>query len=135
MTDEQKEAQQKHIEMHLLDQQIKQVQKQLQLLEQQILELNATKDALDDFAAIKPGTEILVPISSGIFVKGQIKDNKELTVNVGANVAVNKSIPETKKLLEEQLEEIKKFQQELILNLQKLGLKAQEIEKELTQIS
>ena len=94
-----------------------------------------TKDAIDDLAAAKPGTEMLVPISSGIFVKGQIKDNKELTVNVGADTAVKKTIPETKKLIQQQLVEIKNFQKELNLNLQKLSLKAQETQKELSKLA
>lgn len=129
-----KKAQEKYIELQMLSQQMQQVQKQLQLLEQQMLELNSTKDGLDELAKTKEETEILVPISSGIFVKAKVKDNKTLTVNVGSNVAVEKTVPETKSLIEEQLTEIKNFQQELAMNLQRLALKGKEIEQEISKL-
>ena len=132
--EKQKQIQEKYANLQLLEQQMKHVQKQLQLLEQQIQELNTTKEAIKDIATVKTETEILVPISSGIFFKGQLKDNKEMIVNVGADTAVNKSIEETGKLIETQLEEITNFQQELTLNMQKLGLKAQELQQELATL-
>jgi prefoldin alpha subunit len=135
MADEkQKQMQQKYMEMQMLEQQMQHVQKQLQLLEQQNMELVATREAIDEIASAPAGKEILVPISSGIFIKGQLKENKELTVNVGANVAVNKSVDDTKALIEEQIHEVENFRNELSMNMQKLASKAQELENELSNL-
>jgi len=51
-------------------------------------------------------TEILAPIANGIFFKAELKDNQKLTINVGSEVAVEKTIPEVIRLLEEQKEKI-----------------------------
>ena len=134
MADKQKEMQQKYMEMQMLEQQMQQVQKQLQMIEQQTLELDTTKDAIDELGKTKVGSETLVPISSGIFVKAEIKDNKKLTVNVGSGVAVENTIDEAKGLVDEQIKEINDFKKELTLNLEKLAAKAQEIQEELSKL-
>lgn len=129
-----KELQQKYLEMRLIEQQIKQVQQQAQQVDQQIVELNNIKSNLDDFAKTKIGSEILVPISPGIFVKGELKDNKELIVNVGENTAVKKDIPETKKLIDDQLKEMERAHGQILQSLQELVLQAQLIEKDMEKL-
>ncbi len=86
-----KQIQEKYMQMQLIEQQMQQIQKQLQLLENQLQELNLTLQALDDLKNTKPGTDILVPIASGIFFKAELKDNEELALNVGADTVVKKS--------------------------------------------
>lgn len=127
--------QQRYIELQMLGQQMQSVQKQLHLLEQQMLEMNVAKEAVDDISKTKPGTELLIPITSGIFIKGQLKDSKNLIVNVGANTAVTKSAEEANKLLDEQKDEIRRIQMHLNAELQNLGQKAVLLEKGLTELS
>ena len=129
-----KQIQQKYMELQMLGQQMQHIQKQLNMIEQQTLELDSTKESIETISKTKPGTELLVPISQGIFLKTQLKDTTELTVNVGADVAVKKTIQESKKLVTDQLVEITKFQRELSDNLEKLATKAQELEKELSKL-
>ena len=132
--EKQKKTQEKYLEMQILDQQMKQVQKQLQLIGQQIQELAITEQALTDIKITKPGTEIFIPLASGIFIKAEIKDTKELALNVGANIVVKKDIENAELLISGQRTEIENIQKDLSLNLQKLNLKAREIEKEITQL-
>jgi len=122
------------MQMQLIEQQMQQVQKQLKIIEGQIQELNLTEQALDDLKTTKPGTEILVPMASGIFVKAELKENKELAINVGADTVVKKDVDEAKKLITDQIEEVTKMQQELNSNLEKLALSAQMVEKELQKL-
>ena len=136
MTEEEKKQklQQKYMEMQALSQQIQQVQKQLELIVNQVQELNSTKEALDNISKTPLDTEIRVPVASGIFVKGKITDNKDVTVNVGAGAAVKKTIPEAKELIDQQLKEITNFRAELEVNLNQLVTKAQQLEKELSEL-
>lgn len=129
-----KQLQERYMQMQLIEQQMQQVQKQLKLLESQIQELNLTEQAIDDLKTTKTGTEILVPMASGIFVKAELKDNKELAINVGADTIVKKNIEETKKLITGQLEEVTKMHQDLTANLEKLAGSAQTLEKELSKL-
>ena len=133
--EKQKNLQQKYVEMQMVGQQMQSLQKQFQLTEQQILELNIAMQAIEDISKTKQGTEILVPLASGIFIKGQLKDGKNFIVNVGSNTAVPKTSEDSKKLLNEQKKEIRKVQANLNNEMQKLGQKALLLEKELAELS
>lgn len=130
----QENLQQRQIELQMLEQQMQHIQKQLQLLDQQAQDLAITIEAIDDISKSKPGKEILVPVNSGIFLKGELKETEDFIINVGANVAVKKSSAETKKLIEDQLIEIKNFKQRLKANMDKLSSKAMDIEKSFAEL-
>jgi len=135
MKEEEKKLQEKYMEMKMLEEQIKQIQVQAQTVEQQLMELMATTQSLDDFKKAKEGDKILVPISSGIFTKASLKDNKEFLVNVGANTVVKKDIDSTKKLIEKQVEEMKELHSKINMQMQKLALHASSIEGELRELA
>ena len=129
-----KEIQQKYLELQLMDQQIKQIQKNIDLIENQIIELESVNQSLEELGNVKPGTEILVPVSGGVFAKAELKDNKNLVVNVGARTSVKKTIPQTRKMITEQINEIAGTRDELLLQLQQSVKKAQQIQQELEEL-
>ena len=134
MADNQKELQKMYLELQLLDEQIKQVQKHLITLDKQLIELNNTLQALDDFNKTAVGTKILVSLSPGIFTTAELKDNKELLVNVGGNIVVKKNVAETKDLLKKRFDSIKKYRDLTLAEMQKMGLQASNIEQEINKI-
>ena len=103
---EDSELQKKYLEFQLLDQQLKQTQKQAQLLEE-------LKD-------VKPGSEILVPVSNGMFAKATLTDSHELIVNVGSGAAVPKTIEAAQQMLAKQLDEVQKVRVQLAELMQQL---------------
>ena len=131
MEEKEKKAQEMYMEFQMLDQHIKQLQKQLQAITQQLMEFESTSMSLEDLQKVQPGKEIFVPLSSGIFAKATIKDTSELLVNVGANVIVQKDIASTKKLIANQVEEVRKLQKRMVDDLEKMTEKAGKIEEEL----
>lgn len=131
----QQELQEKYMEIQMLDQQMKQIQQQSRIIDNQAAELGNIADALDDLKKVKQGTEILFPISNGIFLKGNISNNKEVNINVGGNVVVSKTIDEAKELIKKQLDEIKNLGSQINIDLHRLGVKARELEKDIIQLS
>jgi prefoldin alpha subunit len=127
----QQELQERYMEFQLLQRQIGELQKQAQLFAQQLAELDASIQSLDELKSIKKGTEILVPIHPGIFAKAQIMDTSELTINAGSGVAMGKSVEDTKNMLKEQQNEIESYRIQLIDQLQKHLSAAQKAEKAL----
>ena len=134
MSDKEKQAQEMYMEYQVLDQRIKQVQKQLELITQQIMEANSTSRSLEEFKSLKEGSEILVPLTSGIFAKASLKDSSELLVNVGAGTVVTKDISSAKKLISSQVEEMQKVRQKMADELEKMMEKAGQLEMELQKI-
>ena len=101
MTEKENKAQEIYMEYKAIDEHIKQLQKQLEMLTNHLVEMHSTSSSLDDLDKIKKDKEMFVPISSGIFAKGTISNTSELLVNVGANVVVSKDIASAKKLIQQ----------------------------------
>lgn len=131
MTEKEKKAQEIYMEYKAIDEHIKQLQKQLEALTNHIVEMQSTRNSLDDLDKIKKEKEMFVPISSGIFAKGTINDTSELLVNVGANVVVSKDISSAKKLINHQIEEMKKVHKKMLEELEKMAQKAAQLEVQL----
>jgi prefoldin alpha subunit len=129
------ELQQKYMQLQMFNQQLQQLQQQLEALQTQAVEIQTILLALDDIAKTEVGKEILVPLSSGIFVKAEIKDNKKLRVNVGSNTVVEKSVQETKALLDRQIIELNKLNEDLTGQYTKIAGNAEKMQAELQKLS
>jgi len=105
--------------LSMYEQQIQQLQQQLQAIEQAIVEMNSLVLGLDELIGSKD-KEILAPIGRGIFVKTKLI-SEDLTVDVGGKNFVKKSIPETKKLIQNQVEKLEEVKKELEGNLEEIN--------------
>jgi len=114
-----KEQQELMLKLHMYEQQIQQLQQQLQAIEQAIVEMDSLNLGLDELIGSKD-KEILAQIGRGIFAKTKLI-SEELTVDIGGKNFVKKSIPETKKIIEEQVEKLEDVKKELEGNLEKIN--------------
>ena len=126
--------QKKYFEMHLLGQQVKQVQQQLQTIDAQLEELEKTADSIESLKGIRKGSEIFVSISPGIFAKAEIADTENLLLNVGAGTGVEKSVPDTVGLIREQISEISAYREKMMEHLGLLAQKSARFEKEMEEL-
>ena len=120
-----------YMKFQMMDQKIKKIQQQLEAVTQNLVELTVTLNGLDDFSKSDLKKEILIPLNAGIYAKANLKSNSELLVNVGANVVVAKDVPSTKNLIHGQIEEVKKVQNELLMELERLTSQAANLEMQL----
>ena len=128
------ELQKKYFEYQMMEQQVKTAQEQLTKFEQQFQEIENVKDAITDLENAEEGKEILVPISSGIFIIGKLTNNKKCKVNVGAGVCVEKSLEDTKKLLDKQTQEIKKYKLQVEEHAKSFTEDLEKAEKEMEKL-
>jgi len=105
--------------LRMFDQQIKQLQQQLEAVGQGISEMQGLSSGLDGLVG-KKGKEIFASIGRGIFAKAKL-ESEELNVDVGGGNFVKKSIPETKKIIKEQIKRLKEVRVELEKDLEKIG--------------
>lgn len=90
------------MQFQYLQQQLEQISQHLEMLNQQNMDLDISINAVTELGKTKIDNEILAPIADGIFLKGELKDNKKLIINVGMNTTVERTVPEVVKLLENQ---------------------------------
>lgn len=135
MEEKEERLQQLYLEFQLLERHIKQLEVQSSSLKNQLLELIATNQSLDEMESVEEKREILVPISTGIYTKANLMDTKNFVVNVGANIAIVKDLTSTKKIIDEQIKEISKIHDNFAEELQKQLEKASSLEEEINSIA
>jgi prefoldin alpha subunit len=101
------------------EQQIRQFQEQLNAVERATLDMSSIYEGLDDLKG-KEEQEILAPMGRGIFVKAKLLSEK-LTVEVGEGIFTEKSIDETKSLIEKQQVKMKNTQKDIESELEKIN--------------
>lgn len=133
--DSREQMQRRYMELQLLSHQIKDMQKQVQTIDGQLMDLEATNNALDELSKTKEKSEMFVPVSSGVFAMAELKGSKELLVNVGAGVAVKKPISDVREMIDEQLVELGNYRQQALAQLESQIVNAKKLEKELRNIA
>ena len=110
------EEQKALLERELLQREIQHVENEIIALEKRKIELDIVLASIDEILKQK-GDETLVPIGSGVFVKGKLVNKNKVFVNVGADVVIEKNVEEAKKIINAQRDEISKLQELLENNL------------------
>ena len=95
----------------IFEREIMQIQQELQAVEAALIDLGKINLGLDEIKD-KKDSEILAQIGRGIFVKAKLLSDG-LTVDVGDGNFVKKTIPETKDLIEEQVQKLDSMKNEL----------------------
>ena len=135
MNEKEERLQKLYVEFQVMSNTISQLEKQNNVLENQLMELMVTHKSIEEIKDVKAGTDILVPISSGIYARAELKTTDNFVVNVGSNIVLNKDIGTTKKLIESQIDEIKKMQETLVKELQENTSNAALLEEEIKKIA
>jgi len=111
--------------INMLDQYMKNIQQQIEAVENEIVELNSLKKGLEELKN-SSGKEIFSSIGKNIFVKTKII-SEELLVRIGGDTLVKKSIPETAKIIEVQIKKLESIKEELLNEIEKLNREAEKL--------
>ena len=124
----------KYAELRIASVQIKQLQQQIEALEEKRQELGTALSSLDELKNAQKKTAMLAPITEGIFASATLDSSDELIVNVGGNVCVRKTVEEAKGMLKEKLQEILGYQEGMLEELNRLTDHAAALESQLGQM-
>jgi prefoldin alpha subunit len=127
------EKQQKMMELQILNQQSEQLKRQLTEMEEQMLNLRTLGDSLNNLNKEKIGNKMFTPLSSGVYVKTSLEDNREVLVAVGAGVVVKKKIEDATEMLKEQEKKMELILIQIREESEKFTTSAANIERELSE--
>lgn len=113
--------QQKFLLYQVLQKQMEELQKQAVVLQQKFLELETTGQAVEDMRTLAEQNETLVPLGSGIYIEGRIKNRREVLVDVGAGVVMKKSMDDAMRFLEDKKKEVEQLSGELQSGAQRIA--------------
>src|SRR3989338_2635633 len=123
--------QERYMEYQMLFQQMQQLKENSSALEKHILSLNDLKDNLNNIPSIKTGTESLMAIGNGLFLKSELKDNENVIMNVGSGVCVEKSIQDAINTIDKQLIDVKNILEEINLEINDTTERIYQLQEEL----
>lgn len=123
----------KYEEFKLLQEHIEKISEHINLLTEQQIQIEQTTTALEDIKKVELGTEILVPLADGLFIKANLKDTTEVLVNVGAETIVPRSIDQIKNMLKIQQEKVTQNIEEAKILLEQFETEAMGIYREVEQ--
>jgi len=124
------DIQSKAVEMEMLRQEMQRIDQQLVILETRKLQISNIKKGL---SKIQGEEEILIPLGPGFLTKGKLSKDRNIIMEVGANMAVEKTIEESEKLIDKNLEELEKIENKLKVALFEMSKKMQEYQDILLQ--
>ncbi len=107
------------IKFQMFEQQIMQLQQHLQRIDEAVNDLTNLGNGLKELEG-KKDQEILAQVGRGIFVKAKLL-SEELVVDVGDRNFINKSIPDTQKIVADQLDKLNKIKEDLEGELDKIN--------------
>jgi len=124
------QEQREMLELNILDMQLRQLEQQSLIIEQQIVEQQALVLNLDELKKAKKGQSMLFPFSKDIFVEGKL-DSNEVIVNIGAKTFAKKSIDGAKVIVEKQKQRLLEVNEEIRGEMQRILERIAELEKKL----
>ena len=107
------EIQQSLIAYQLMQRHMEELKQQTVLVERKFLELEASKQAISDVSKLKEGHEILIPLGSESYTYANITGMKNILVDVGAGIFVNKDIESAVGLIDKKKEELEQAHKEI----------------------
>jgi prefoldin alpha subunit len=120
-------------ELKILDKHIKELQSQIETLDEQSVELAYIQQSIDDLKKAERGSTVLVPLSNGIFAKATLEESDKLLVNVGSNIVVGKTYDQTKDMMAAQTKDLQEMRGTLERSIHKLVAKVMEIDQRISE--
>jgi len=119
MENQQKE-QEKIMRMAMMEQEARQIEQQLQILDQQIIEMQLLKLHIEELSKGNEKKEILANLGRNIFVEAETKSN-EFFVDVGAKTILKKDIKETLEIIEKDIHQLTSGRDSIMHELEKIA--------------
>lgn len=121
-------------ELYNLNNNLKAMQDQLKLFDDEFSELKRIKESLEDFQSSEE-KEVFNHLGGGIFVKAELNEKNKVLLNVGGNVLVYKDVKEAKRLIEEQTIDIQTIMERLDQEINQWAIKVNSLEKEIEDLN
>lgn len=115
------ELEEKVMQAEILKKQAEAASAQLELVMKTLIEMTTTREVLKEISGLAKGTETLVPLGSGAYLKAALSDNSRVLVGLGAETVVEKTIPEAAGLLDEQIIKVEEAREKLVETVEQIN--------------
>lgn len=123
------------LESRYLEETANELQSRISMTNAAINELRVSSMTLDGLETEKKGIQLFVPIGGGSYVKAKLETTNNIVVGIGADVAVERSLKETKVEFEARIAELEKTREALGQQLNQVVGRMQENRSTMEEVS
>jgi prefoldin alpha subunit len=123
------------LESRYLEETANELQSRISMTNAAINELRVSNMTLDGLEQEKKGAQLFVPIGGGSYVKAKLETTENIVVGIGADVAVERTLKETKAELEARIAELEKTREALGQQLNQVVGRMQENRATMEEVS
>jgi prefoldin alpha subunit len=123
------------LESRYLEETANELQSRISMTNAAINELRVSNMTLDGLEQEKKGAQLFVPIGGGSYVKAKLETTENIVVGIGADVAVERTLKETKVELEARIAELEKTREALGQQLNQVVGRMQENRATMEEVS
>jgi prefoldin alpha subunit len=123
------------VESRFLEEAATELQSRINMTNAALAELRVSSMTLEGLEKEKKDAELFVPIGGGSYVKARLETSKKVIVGIGADVAVEKSVKETKEELQARIAELEKTRDALGQQFNQVIGKIQDNRSQLESVS
>ena len=122
------------MESRFLEETVNELQSRINLTNSALTELRVSSMTLEGLEEEK-GAQLFVPIGGGSYVKARLETANKVVVGIGADVAVERSLKETKEELEARIAELEKTREALVQQFNQVVERIQENRGKLEEVT
>ena len=123
------------LESRYLEETANELQSRISMTNAAVNELRVSSMTLDGLEKEKKGAQLFVPIGGGSYIKTKLDATDNIVVGIGADVAVERTLKETKVELEARLAELEKTREALGQQLNQVVGRMQENRSRMEDVS
>ncbi|MEM5882738.1 MAG: prefoldin subunit alpha [Candidatus Aenigmatarchaeota archaeon] len=129
---EENELQEKVLVYRLLEARLNSLLKERELMLSKIIEIQTTLQSIEE---IKKGEEVLFALGSEAYAFGRLKEKDKIIVEIGSNIALEKTFEDAKKTLEKRRVEMEKALNEVEKSIVEISSRLQELAPEIEKLA
>ena len=130
---EERELQEKILAYRILESRLNSLLKQREIVVSRILEIQTTLESIDEIKKSK--NDILFPLGSEAYTKGEATSKNKLIVEIGAGIALEKTTKEGKKTLEKRKSEFESALDKIQSDITAISSRMDQLEPEIKDLS
>ncbi|MEM3736743.1 MAG: prefoldin subunit alpha [Candidatus Bathyarchaeia archaeon] len=122
------------IESRILEGTASEIQARIGVVDAAAREYRVSELTLAGLKEVGKGSEILVPIGGGSYLKASIADVENVVTGIGAGVTLEKRLPEAESYVKTRIEELKKVRSALEEQFSQVMGRMQAVRREMEQV-
>lgn len=129
---DEKELQEKIAAYRILESRIEGLAKQRENIANKLIEVQNTLNSLEE---VEKSEEVLFPVGAEAYVHGKITEKNKMIVEIGAGIAMEKTLEEAKQVLNERKENITKILENIQKDMVSISSRMEDLGTEIQESS